>query len=135
LKHALIRQCVPIQTLDLTRLVKPQEGKAHHTKVDKLRCRDKRDKPVQHHSGVLAKLQEGQQGDHQDEDDAVEWDSLLCAFSQELGRFAFEGEAEERARGAINVAVSGGESRSQDTGVDDVWETFDAESVHGDDVW
>lgn len=134
LQHAPVRQRAAIQTLRLARLVEPQERKADDAKVDQLTSRNQADEPVQHDGGVLSELEERQERNHEHERDAVDRYTLLCAAGEELGCFSFQRETEERARRAVDVRVACGEGGGEDTCVDDVRESLDAQTVHGDDV-
>jgi hypothetical protein len=135
LEVAAVRECLAVKTLSLASLVESDICAAHDNVVDETSGSDDIDEPCQDLRGVVGQLQERQEGEDHDNQETVDWYSVLGALAEESGGTALDGERVQTSGCAVGVCVTGGEDTGNQQCVDKVGQTVDVEVLHGDDVW
>lgn len=129
-----VRESLAVQTL---RLASPEEADvrdAHDDVVDKTTGSDDVCEPRENLGGRVRQVKERQEREDHDDGEAVDRNTVLRAFPQELGGTTLDGERVQTTGSTVRVCVSSREDTGDQKGVDQMGKTVDVEVLHGNDI-
>jgi len=119
-------QSVAVNTLGNESFAEANVGKADGDPGEELSNGDNVLEPVEDGKGVVGDGKVGQARDEGSEGDGIDWNTLLCALEEDLGRLSVLGNTKEITGTRVQKGVGRRRGRGENDGIDEVVKTLDS---------